>query len=88
MTPFVRSMIALGIAAVLRGFLLVWWENYKSRKAREPILMKRNRKGVHIPWGSVQKIERAMDVGAAVWGVSMVLCLLGLIYFKLIAPAL
>jgi hypothetical protein len=77
-TGFVVALSIMG-----KHFLEGRWERFKEREALKPQQMVLKR-GVYVPWGPVQKIQRAGNIWLMAWGVYIVV-LIGLaIYSRLI----
>lgn len=82
-----RTMFVIFVAVTIKAMILSLWVRYKERKAREPIPMKQ-RKGVYVPWGPVQKVQHYGWRLTQIWLVYISVLVLALIYVKLIAPNL
>lgn len=82
MDSALRVFLTVAAAVFLRHLLLAWWERFKVAEAAKPIPM-RFRKGVYIPWGPVQRIERWIDRLFVGWIAYIVLLLIAVAAVKL-----
>jgi hypothetical protein len=85
MDPVARTTLAIFLTIMIKTMILSWWDKFKERKALEPIPMK-ERNGVYVPWGIVQKVQNFGIHAARVWGVYMLILLLMLAYTKIVGP--
>ncbi len=86
MDPLARIAIVVGGSALIHSFITAWWQRYKERKAREPIVLKPNRRGVHRPWGTVQKVEHYGGLIGLVYLVQFVAMIGLVVYVSLVGP--
>lgn len=82
---YLYSAFVVGVAIAIKGVIEAWWWGLKEREAKKPQVMKMNRKGVYVPWGIVQKIERGINIWLVIWVVYIIGLVAILIYVKLIA---
>lgn len=82
-----RAALVIMVGTLLAGLTRAWWSNFKERKAQEPIPLKLH-KGVHVPWGPVEKIKHYGWKLTQAWMVYIAVLVLALIYVKVIAPNL
>lgn len=64
----------IACVAAIHGGISVWWQSYKKKHAALPTPMKL-RKGVYVPWGPVQRIQRVL--GVLIWIYMAWLALIG-----------
>lgn len=81
MDPAHRVFLAIFIAIMLKSILAAQWGRYKARQEARPTPMKL-RRGVFVPWGPVQRIERIGNLGLIVGLCWIVVCLAALAYMK------
>lgn len=87
MDPMVRTSLAIFLAVVLKSLLASWWERFKAREALKPVNMKL-RDGVHVPWGTVDKIRKAFNVAVWIWIIWMAAWLCLLAWHKFVFPVI
>lgn len=66
MDPALRTAALVFAAAFSHALLMGWWQRFKASEARKPITMKLH-KGVYVPWGRVQRIERWINLLFVAW---------------------
>ncbi|UIJ43800.1 hypothetical protein LZK98_11925 [Sphingomonas cannabina] len=76
--PATRAFLTIFIAVAIKGVLYSWWERYKHAEAGKPVTMKM-RNGVYVPWGRVQKIQRAFNIIVAIWAVWIAAMLIAIV---------
>lgn len=82
---YLYSAFVVGVAVVIKTVIEAWWDDFKEREAKKPQVMKMNRKGVYVPSGIVQKIERGINIWLVIWVIYIISLIAILIYVKLIA---
>lgn len=85
MDPAHRAFLAIFLAVAIKGFLAVQWGRYKDRIASRPIPLKM-RRGVLIPWGPVERIQRIGNGATMGWVAYMGALLVLLAWHKLVHP--
>jgi hypothetical protein len=74
----VTTYLAIFVSMLLKAWLLTWWDQFKARKALEPVEMVL-RGGSYVAWGPVQKIQHYGNRLFQVWLVYMALILIALV---------
>lgn len=87
MDPLARTSLAIFLAVTIKGFIYVRWWRFKDREARKPTQMKL-KKGVYVPWGRIQRIERGINIATVIWVMYIIALLALLAYHKLISPVI
>lgn len=81
MDPTMRTGLIIFAGVTIKSMLFTWWEAYKERKAKEAVPLK-ERNGVYVPWGPVQRIQRFLHYAFLVWLAYMAVLIVLLIAFK------
>lgn len=87
MDPAIRVALAIFLAVVLRSAIAEQWRRFKVRETAKPTPM-RKVKGIFVPWGTVERIERLGKILLVFWAIWIVGMLLALAWIKLIRPIL
>lgn len=82
MDPAHRAFLAIFLAVVLKSILAVHWGRFKARQEAKPTPMKL-RKGVYVPWGPVQRIERIGNVALRIGLIYLGVCIALFAYMKI-----
>lgn len=82
MDPMIRVSLAIFLAVLLKSLFANWWERYKAREALKPVTMKL-RNGVHVPWGTVERVQRYFQIAMWIWLAYMIVLLALLAYMKI-----
>ncbi len=60
--------LAIFLGSIIHGAIIVVGEEFKKRQAQRPVTMKLKR-GVYVPWGPVEKIQRFNKFALVLGGV-------------------
>ena len=63
---YLYSAFVVMMSIIGKHLLEAVWERFKEREALKPQQMVLKR-GVYVPWGPVQKIQRVFNVWLVVW---------------------
>lgn len=73
---YLYTAFVIAISVFFKTLIMEQWDGFKARQAILPQTMKL-KQGVYVPWGPVQRIERAGNITLVVWAVwiTALLCL-------------
>ena len=77
---YLYTAFVIGVAVAIKGILNARWERFKEDESLKPQQMEM-RKGIYVPWGRVQKIQRWGYVWLGIWLVYMAV-IIGLVIYS------
>jgi hypothetical protein len=80
---YLYTAFVIGVSIAIKNMLDAQWDRFKEREAQKTQPMEL-RKGVYVPWGRVQKIQRFGHFMLAFWVAYIVILIALVIYSKLI----
>lgn len=80
---YLYTAFVIALSIIGKHYLEGRWERFKAREAQKPQQMVM-RKGVYVPWGRVQKVQRVGTTLVVIWLFYMALLIGLVIYSKLV----
>lgn len=83
-------IVAIFLSCLLAGMFREWWIGFQKKQEGKPVNLRKNRKGVYVPWGPVEKLRFAGNaylIFAFVFSVAMTVIMInGPKWFPLSSP--